>query len=146
MNWLPPLLQPHTEENNDVWICASRREIGKAMNLTKSDRSLEKNKATRACIHTLRGATVKGKKRKGLILPPNACFITKFMMMAFNSLPSLSEQCYIQQWQKSRSPFAARSGKENVRKLCHSFRKTIILKMNNPKIYQWDNTRWPIMT
>lgn len=35
-------------------------------------------------------------ERIDLILPPNACFITKFMMMAFNSLPSFSQQCYIQ--------------------------------------------------
>lgn len=38
-----------------------------------------------------------------VVLPPKACFITKFMMMAFNSLLLFDERCYIQV-QRERCP------------------------------------------
>lgn len=82
--WLPPL---QLWRRYDVWIWARKAaEVGLKF--------VEKNKThTHTECENIR-----------VILPPNACFITKFMMMAFNSLPSLSERCYIHLWRKSRSP------------------------------------------
>lgn len=53
------------------------------------------NRSATSSVHTGEAQQEK-KKKKRLTLPPNACFITKFMVMAFNSLPSLSEKCYNQ--------------------------------------------------
>lgn len=88
-----------------IMVCECVHQDG-TLGRHRISESLENNKTSRnrRCNNLNIGVQQGADKKKRLILPPNACFITKFMMMACNSLPSFSERCYIQLLRKSRSP------------------------------------------
>lgn len=72
-----------------MWGNDSSAEVRRTLDKAASRTGVEENANTCMRTHAGRGERV-------VVLPPKACFITKFMMMAFNSLLPFDERCYIQ--------------------------------------------------
>ena len=94
-----------TKSENETDKLSSATAIAQKDNFKEESRNvtyLKKNKPPEQAYQRSHWSLCLLQCFKDLNLPPNACFITKFMMMAFNSLPSLSDRYYIQGMRKSR--------------------------------------------